>query len=377
MASPMTDLRADHIALEENAATRRYFAKFARIIGHTRDVAATVPRKGKLATTELAIIEKYLSSLAMTFTALSYKHLFATRHSGARGQSLEIDRRDSGFPVFSELLQMANDALQVDKHLGALPDQKALKAGMVEHILSEGTPPNALHYTMSQRIYFETLARGEFFLPQNHAEALWIGNVGDRRRYLVHWATYDSQMNIPSIYLMIVEDTGRLPLVEDAGRWPAVQAHLAAQSVGSLKMVTIGQGLDLDFDDLHPKFMRRIHVGPMYSHAFTLQTGPLRDILAEAAGVAGLDWALSWTTETLLSQETRTEKSGWFSTVEREVFRLDKDNLDDDAPGATRVEHALILPQRAYQVLRHRNPPGLRRVKRYVVGENGRVLTGM
>lgn len=373
----MTDLRADHAALEDTAATRRYFAKFSRIIGHTRDVASTVPRKGKLAAAELAIIETYLNALAATFTALSYKHLFATRHTGARAQALEIDRRDSGFPVYAELLQMANDALQVDKHLGSLPEQKDLKARMVSHILSEGQPPTALHYTMSQRIYYEALARGDFFLPQNHAEAIWIGNVGDRRRYLVHWATYDSQMNIPSIYLMIVEDTGRRPLLEDANRWPAVQAHLAAQSVGSLKMVTIGQGFDLDFDDLHPKFMRRIHVGPMYSHAFTTQSGPLREILAEASGVEGLDWTLSWTTETLLSAQSREEKSGWFSTVEREVFRLDKEVLDDEAPGATRVEHALIMPERAYQVLRHRDPPSLRRAKRYVVGENGRVLTGM
>jgi len=57
-------------------------------------------------------------------------------------------------------------------------------------------------------------------------------------------------MNIPTIYLMIVEDTGRTALLKDQRRWPAVQAHLMAQAVGSLKMVTIGSGFDLDFDDL-------------------------------------------------------------------------------------------------------------------------------
>jgi len=79
----------------------------------------------------------------------------------------------------------------------------------------------------------------------------------------------------------------------------------------------------------------------------------------------------------LLSGKVKEEKSGWFGTVEREIFKLDKDTLDDDGPGATKVEHSLILPQRAYQVLQHQNPRSLRNVKKYVVGEGGRVLTGM
>lgn len=371
------DLREDHHALADTGITRRYFAKFEQIIGHTRDVAATVPRRGKLAGAELAIITQHLEALARTFTALSYKHLFAGRNTGALAQRLEIDRRESGFPIYAELLHLASDALQVDKHLARMPDQAELKSDMIRHILSEGQPPTRLQYAMSQRVYFEALQENDLYLPQNHPEGIELTRPSaERRRYLIHWSVYDSQMNIPTIYLMIAEDTGRRPLLSDERRWPAVQAHLMAQSVGSLKMVTIGQGFDLDFDDLHPKFMRRIHVGPMYSHAFTTQSGPLRDILAEASGVPGLDWALSWTTETLLSGDTRDEKSGWFSTVEREVFRLDKDTLDDDGPGATRVDQSLILPQRAYQVMQHKNPIGLRRVKKYVVGEGGRVILG-
>jgi hypothetical protein len=376
---PKTDLQDDHHALPDWAAVRRYFAKFERIIAHSKAVAETVPRRGKLAGAELAIIEDYLGRLSRTFTALSYKHLFAGRPGAAQAQAMEIDRRESGFPIYAELLQMANDALQAQKRLDGMPEADTLKAEMVRHILSAGETPSQLHYTMSQRLYYQALAGEKLFLPQNDPEALWLGDIRDkdRRRYLLHWATYDSQLNIPTIYLAIVEDTGKKPLLKDERRWPAVQSHLMAQSVGSLKMVTIGQGLDVDFDDLHPKFVRRMHIGPMYSHTFTTQSGPLREVLADASGRPGLDWALTWTTETLISGKTREEKLGWFGTVEREVFKLDKDVLEDEGPGATKVEHSLILPERAYQVLRDRNPPGLRGVKRYVVNESGRVLAGM
>jgi hypothetical protein len=102
-------------------------------------------------------------------------------------------------------------------------------------------------------------------------------------------------VNLPTIYLMEVEDTGRHALAKDQGRWPEVQAHLMGQALGALKLVTIAKAFDQDFDDLHPKHLRRIHVGPMYSSAYTQQTGPLREVLAEAKAPEGQDWALAWT----------------------------------------------------------------------------------
>jgi len=100
---------------------------------------------------------------------------------------------------------------------------------------------------------------------------------GGRRGYLLHWGVYDSQLNVPVVYLMEVVDSGRKALPLDERRWPAAQAHLLAQSVGGLKLLTIAKGFDTDFADLHPKRLRRLHLGPMYSSSFTLQTGAMRE----------------------------------------------------------------------------------------------------
>ena len=132
-----------------------------------------------------------------------------------------------------------------------------------------------------------------------------------------------------------------------------------AQSLGGLKLVTIAKGFDQDFDDLHPKHLRRIHVGPMYSSAYTEQSGPLRQVLEDAQSPQGQDWALAWTTEELESEEVIEERAGWFSTVEREVFALDPFGGQGAETGATRTQRSIILPQRPFQVLAERNPPGL------------------
>ncbi len=338
----------------------------------SRDHAAL----GRLSKKDVEVLTRYIVSIDFTFRALSMKYLLVGRDTGQFFGSLEIDTVESGFPVFNELLVMANDAMQAGRHLEGMPDAASLKRQIVEKIVADQAIPIKLQFALSQRLYYEELARGELFWARNDPEAVWIDNIEDRRRkYLLHWAAYDSQINLPAIYLMELEDTGRTALPKDERRWPEVQAHLMGQSMGGLKLVTIAKAFDQYFNDLHPKRLRRVHVGPMYSHAFTRQSGPMREVLAEANGSIGQDWALSWTLEELESESVRAERDGWFSIVEREVFALDPFSGRGVDAGATHTERAIIMPERPYQVLAEKNPAGFGAVRKFVVSDAGRVLS--
>ena len=245
---------------------------------------------------------------------------------------------------------------------------------MVEQIISDRQIPTRLQFALSQRLYYQELRKGHLFWAQNDPDIQWIEGLEERRRYLVHWAVYDSQVNLPTIYLMELEDTGRRPLGKDERRWPEVQAHLMGQSLGGLKLLTIARGFDEAFDALHPKRLRRFHVGPMYSHTFTRQTGPMRAVLAEANAPEGQDWALAWTDEVLESERVIEERAGWFGSVERQVFALDPFAGHGAETGATRMERSIILPERPYQALAEKNPPGFGSVTKFVVSPGGRVL---
>jgi len=273
-------------------------------------------------------------------------------------------------------LQMASDALQAKANLAGLPAPDSLKRDMVNHILTHHNAPADLQYALSQRLYYEHLSDANLFLSQNQPKGMWTGSskTSTRRRYLLNWAVYDSRSNLPVIYLMDVEDTGRTALPKDEKRWPRLKAHLMAQSISALTLLTIAKGIDEDFDQLHPKTLRRFHLGPMYSHKFTEQHGPLRDVLADASGEPGLDWAITWMVETLESTKKTHKKTGIFKTSERSVYDLD---LNDPAAveiGATDVRRSLILPHRAYQVLKEKNPRSLAHVRKYVVGENSKIV---
>lgn len=368
------DLARDHVGLTDVFASRRYFAKFEKITAHLPRVAAVMQAEGRFSREEIEVLTAYVQGLAYTFRALSMKYLLVGRDTGRFFGSLAMDVRESGFPVFNELLVMANDAQQAARHLQNMPDADSLKRQMVDQIIAERQVPTKLQFALSQRLYYEELMRGELFWAQNDPQLVWLEGLGERRRYLLHWAVYDSQINLPTVYLMELEETGRAALPRDQRRWPEVQAHLMGQSLGGLKLLTIARGFDEAFDDIHPKRLRRLHLGPMYSHAYTRQTGPIREVLEAARAPEGQDWALSWTDEVLESARVREERAGWFGTVEREVFALDPFSGRGAETGATRVERSIILPERPYQVLAELAPAGFAGVTKFVVSPGGRVL---
>ena len=368
-------LTRDHVGLTDTFASRRYFKKFEAITGHLLRVAAVMEADGDLSKAEVKILGRYLMRLTFTFRALSMKYLLVGRDTGRFFGSLAMDKRDSGFPVASELLTMANDAQQARTHLAGMPSVDDLKSEMVRTIISDRQAPTKLQFALSQRLYYQELVRGQLFWLQNDPICDWAGDLDfGRRKFMLHWAVYDSQINLPVIYIMELEDSGRITLPKDQRRWPEVQAHLMAQSLGALKLVTIAKGFDEDFDDLHPKRLRRVHVGPMYSDAFTEQSGPLRDVLSQARSPEGQDWALAWTVEDLESERVVEERAGWFSTVEREIFALDPFSGRGAETGATRTWRSIILPQRPFQVLAEKNPPGFGDVRKFVVSPGGSVL---
>jgi hypothetical protein len=363
-------LTSDHHELYDTLVARRYFAKFDRITGHLGRVAAEVENEGKLTRTEARLLGKYLTAVAATFRALNHKYLMTGR--GETAPKLTIDRHESGFPVAQELMTMAVDAQQAEKHLAGMPSETELKDRMVRQIVGEQTIPTALQFALSQRYYYEALMAGGMFWARNDPDAQWIEDLGDRRHFLVHWAVWDTQVNLPVVYLLDLEDSGKKPLPNDAYRWPEAQAALMAQSVGGLKLLTIATGFDKDFPDLHPKRLRRIILGPMYSASFTLQSGPISKVLEGAKAPEGEDWALVWTVEDLISDREEEVKDGWFSSSLRQVYKLDP--VAGAELGATRQDRMIILPEKPYQVLVEQNPKGLQGLRKFVVGAGGRLI---
>lgn len=367
-------LDADHRRLEDEGEARAYAVQMARVAAAMPAALAEMVRDRLLEPADPPVIRGYLDAVTASLAALGMKYLVAGSVTGPLRRALTIDVHESGFPVWQEVAQLAADAAQAGAELARTPPAASIKDDMIRQIVGERTLPTRLQYALSQRYYYEALAAGGLFWPQMHPQAVLLGDTqAGRRRWLIHWAVYDSQLNVPILYLMHCDDSGRRPLPDDPKRWPEARAHLLAQSVAGLQLLTIARGFDSDFDSLHPHRLRRITLGPVYSRAFTVQEGPIRQVLADANAPAGQDWALAMTVEDLRAEGAVMEASGLFSVVERQVFTLDPLNQSGAGQGTTGATRALVLPARPFQALAELDPPGFRPIRKYVVAGDGSV----
>ncbi|MDB6178659.1 hypothetical protein PAF17_14245 [Paracoccus sp. Z330] len=369
------NLDADHRHLSDEATARAFFDQIGRITGILPATLAELVRDDIFSPTETQIVGGYLDALNNSIQALALKYLIAGRIDGPLRRHVTIDIHESGFPVWSEIAQTAADAAQATEELARTQPPGAIKDEMIRQIVGELVVPTRLQYAMSQRLYYEMLDRGGLFWPQMHPQGYWLsGHDSPRRRWLLHWAVYDSQLNVPVLYLLDVDDSGRRPLIDDPRRWPELRAYLLAQSVTSLQLLTIARGFDRDFDTLHPMRLRRIVLGPIYSQRFTVQKGPIREVLKNAYAPDGEDWAMALTVEDLESEKAIVEPKGFFGVIERQLFRLDPLEPEGAGQGASQVMRLLVLPQRPYQALAALDPAGFRNMRKYVPGPDGRVM---
>jgi len=370
------------LVFTDAALARRYFAKIERVLGAFARIAedrgaGDGPGSAGRADHESEIVTDHLERLANSFKALAYKHVLTGRVEHRLPAVFEIDRRDSGFPVFREFMQLENDVDLIDEMLLDLPAPASLKGEMIDHMLKYRRLPRDLQFAMAQRFYFQALKAGDLFLARNTPALQYVSTrpPHGHRRYIVDWAVYDTQRNLPDIYMMVLDESADRPLHEDDAYATRLGEAMLNQSLSSLKLVTIASGIDNDFPTVHPKSLKRIHVGPLYSNTFTEHSNELQAILSDHADEPGYDWVLAWTVESLASKGIEYVRTGLFGQVQKEIYQVDGHSMETFEAGSSAVERYMVLPLEAYQTLQDFGGQRFADVHKFVVGADGEMVT--
>lgn len=280
-----------------------------------------------------------------------------------------------GMPVAQQWWELAGDLEALESRLGSADTVEDLEKKILDFCLNQLALPRELQFRLSERLYLEALALKPPFLPRNEAQLYPLSKAGVvPRRYLIHWAVFDTERNLPNLYFSLIEESGATPLHEDEPRWQQYSQALMNQSISSLTLLTIAQGLDKDFPDIHPLTLRRIHAGPLYVHEHTRHSDLIHQLLAEQSGRPDQSWVFEWTVETLVSKDSRQVSQGLFRRGRRETYYLDSYRPDLVTAGASSIERFMIMPMGPYQSLRHLDDPILNATTKYVVSSDGSVL---
>ena len=326
-----------------------------------------------------AVVEEYL--------ALLRGSLDAWRNRIAFGDSFKISQAESGFPAYRNVLELENDRRDAKKRLAAMASDEQIRREMVDYILSKKKFPGALQKTMAERSYLESIRSGRHFaslvLPKTVRVS--VNPKSKRPYYVVHWGYYDGSANLPMIYMASIEDSSKSmidTLVGKDGRFNRkvdiplpvdglLNPDLAHQfddfcdknSSYSLTLSTIATNLDKDFDNLHPKQLRRFVLGPFYHADITVHGETVDQILAKVRRREN-QWLMTWTLQEIYSIHEKPAKWGlWGGEPPRDEFYINTDDLDCVRMGVSAFQRHALVPHDAYQAI-------------YAAGEAEKVFKG-
>ncbi|UUP16418.1 hypothetical protein [Nitratireductor thuwali] len=366
--------------MSTNEAANRYFDAIAAALdglgAYLADSRASPYRRNDLVA---ETVMPYIARLEHSFRAWKNRLGFL--------ESFRIQRAESGYPLFQNVLELENDRREADKRLASIAEPQTLREEMVDFILRHRAFPGELQRAMAERLYLEDVREGRVFSPLVLPETVRV-SVNPRTKrpyYIVHWGAFDGAANLPLVYMAAVEDssenmtaslvTGEGRLNEDVeiplpvgGLLNPDLAHrfddfAERNSSYSLSPATIATNLDRDFDTLHPKQLRRVVLGPFYTAGITAHNSTVSEVLAKVRRQDNA-WLLTWTVQEVYSKAEQPGRKGlWSSQPPREEFHLETDDLEAARMGVSAYEKHALVPHEAYQAL-------------YASGEAGRIFDG-
>jgi hypothetical protein len=365
--------------MKGDEAAGRYFAAFERALSgfatYLREEDSAVWRQDSLGAT----VEEYLSRLRGSFECWRNRVAFADRFS--------INQAESGFPAFQHVLELHNDGRDAKRRLAAMPDGDTIRREMADFILKKKEFPAALQKTMAERRYLETAMSATVFSPLCLPRTVGVGVNAKTGRpaYLVHWGWFDGAANLPLIYLATIEDSSSdvvdtlvardgtlnrkvdIPLPVEGLLNPALanrfDGFCERNSAYSLSLSTIATSLDTDFDELHPKSLRRIVLGPFY-HADITRHGENVDKILQKVHRPENQWVMTWTLQEIWSVAEKPAKRGIFGgEPARQSFHINTDDLECARMGCSAYQRHALVPHEAYQAI-------------YAAGEQDKIFSG-
>lgn len=360
-------------------AADRYFSAIGRALSGLETFLAEEDQPPRGRDAMGAVVAEYLERLAGSFDTWRNRVAFAERFA--------ISQAESGFPAFQNVLELQNDGRDAKKRLAAMPEGDTIRREMADFILKKKEFPAALQTAMAERRYLESAMTAKLFSPLCLPRTIRVSVNPKTLRpvYVAHWGWFDGVANLPMIYVATIEDSSPdlaatlvardgtlkknvdIPLPVEGLLNPAL-AHrfdgfCEKNSAYSLTLSTIATSLDTDFDELHPKQLKRFVLGPFY-HADVTRHGETVDKILAKVHRPENQWVLTWTLQEIWSIAEKPAKRGIFGgEPARESFHIDTDDLECARMGISAYQRHALVPHEAYQAI-------------YAAGEQDKIFSG-
>lgn len=325
-----------------------------------------------LETSEYESMSIYALKFLDTIKALELKHRYAPSWRARAG----IEIAPSGFPIFTDIVQLSVDLSSKCERLPKLLPAGDVKQQMLD-ILLAGEVQDAraderfsmLQYQFADRAYLEMLNLRNLyfrFTPGKvyEADEAHQPSKDGRKAYYLSWACYDSATNLPYMYLMLFEHEPTNGTELQEGGPELVQLFETIESLGNRapeQLHAIGVRLDEALPSIYPRAIKRNRIGPIFSPLLEQDGRPPESLAARIgalcthAGLGNDDFVLFFETEMVLSEreEVPAGRFPFGKRKARQIFHVPKTDRELMRRGSTALHRYALMPHRLRQHLTH------------------------
>ncbi|MFS1427007.1 hypothetical protein LMH73_007550 [Vibrio splendidus] len=367
----MTVIKEGWVSVDCNEKTRHYFDVLTHILPKVESLfkeSSNLP--------DGLGIDNYIRLFNNSMQALALRYFFNGHEGIEDTEQLTINTTGSGFPIRKEFLYLNSMKENIEEEQARYPTCDELRQQILQHAMSKKEIPYRLQKDLSYVMYLDCVAAWDLFLPYNEPDWATIESGNGKTTILINWATFDIDRCIPVIYMMRVDMGMEEHYVDEYIREnsDAIKKMLKHNTSSSNTLLAMGKSFDKEFAKMHPKEIKRVHLGPIYCSGITEHNDEVESVLEKVSDTND-NWLFQWKVETLRSKSSEQQSAGFFSAnQEMQIWDIPVHNPFCVDNGITSYDISMIIPYRAYQALADSGKNTLLSEKKFVIGDEGELI---
>ncbi len=292
---------------------------------------------------ELIFFKQYSDLLLYSIDAMRIKYMYDEE------DNMKIDLTDSGFPNYLEFRFLYNDLELRENYIDDLVDTDTLKSQFLNTLLRKKQPiKNRDLQKASSIIYYTSVDKNLIFNRFVQGKIL-EGPEKANYQYVTSWSFYDVSHNRPFICFMYF-DYDKKDAIKDK---ETIYKVLKESADREMPLDTMAYNIDRKLEDIRPKHLKRIDLGPLHN-VFAKDENQITHTILKAIAekTVSLDsYALSLKIDEVFSGNTFTE-GGFFT---KQTMQKWSDVIK---------KQYLFAPHRIIQLLYNQNPRALDKLEK-------------
>lgn len=306
-----------------------------------KELLVNIQRQNLCSAQELTIFKQYSDLFLYSIEAMRVKYMYDEE------DNMKIDLTDSGFPNYLEFRYLYNDLELRNEYLSKLENVEDLKEEFLDTLLRKKEPVKRRRLFQASSIVYYNSVNPKYIFNRFVQGKIIDAPENSPAELLTSWSFYDVSHNRPYICFMYFNYEGKKKKEFKQDLYKI----LKDTAYRTMSLDTMAYNIDRKLPDIHPKYIKRIDLGPLHN-VFAKDENQITHAILD--GIAKKEiplesYALSFKTDEVFSGST-FEEGGFFS---KQTFQKWNE-----------VDHReyVFAPHRIIQVLHNKTPDVLNKL---------------